>query len=226
MTRCGRTAGRIGPNAVIRLAEALDAVESKAVTLRLFNAAGLGAYVADAARGHGARGRGHGAPPPAPQRAGPDARRQRLVDRGAPHGGLPAGQPHPEARAAPAEAAAARGLPPSSCSRPSAPMPGPSRAPAASAGRSAAASRSSSRIARSAAATTRQRPAAHYYAATFERLFRELISCRCARPGERLHRHGCNQPAASRVDISEQSRSRSPCQPENLVMPPPPCRCG
>lgn len=37
-------AGRIGPNAVIRLAEALDAVESKAVTLRLFNAAGFGAH--------------------------------------------------------------------------------------------------------------------------------------------------------------------------------------
>jgi divinyl protochlorophyllide a 8-vinyl-reductase len=36
--------GRIGPNAVIRLAEALDAVESKAVTLRLFNAAGFGAH--------------------------------------------------------------------------------------------------------------------------------------------------------------------------------------
>jgi divinyl protochlorophyllide a 8-vinyl-reductase len=37
-------ASRIGPNAVIRLAEALDAVESKAVTLRLFNAAGYGAH--------------------------------------------------------------------------------------------------------------------------------------------------------------------------------------
>ena len=37
-------AGRIGPNAVIRLAEALDAVESKAVTLKLFNAAGYGAH--------------------------------------------------------------------------------------------------------------------------------------------------------------------------------------
>jgi divinyl protochlorophyllide a 8-vinyl-reductase len=37
-------ASRIGPNAVIRLAEALDAVESKAVTLRLFNAAGFGAH--------------------------------------------------------------------------------------------------------------------------------------------------------------------------------------
>ncbi len=37
-------AGRIGPNAVIRLAAALDAVESKAVTLRLFNAAGFGAH--------------------------------------------------------------------------------------------------------------------------------------------------------------------------------------
>jgi divinyl protochlorophyllide a 8-vinyl-reductase len=36
--------GRIGPNAVIRLAEALDAVESKAVTLTLFNAAGFGAH--------------------------------------------------------------------------------------------------------------------------------------------------------------------------------------
>ncbi len=38
-------AGRIGPNAVIRLAEALDAVESKQVTLSLFEGAGLGAYV-------------------------------------------------------------------------------------------------------------------------------------------------------------------------------------
>lgn len=38
-------AGRIGPNAVIRLAEALDAVESKAVTVRLFQGAGLGEYV-------------------------------------------------------------------------------------------------------------------------------------------------------------------------------------
>lgn len=37
-------AGRIGPNAVIRLAEALDAVESKAVTVRVFNAAGHGVY--------------------------------------------------------------------------------------------------------------------------------------------------------------------------------------
>lgn len=37
-------AARIGPNAVIRVAEALDAVESKAVTLSLFNAAGLGPY--------------------------------------------------------------------------------------------------------------------------------------------------------------------------------------
>ena len=37
-------AGRIGPNAVIRLAEALDAVESKAVTLKLFNSAGFGAH--------------------------------------------------------------------------------------------------------------------------------------------------------------------------------------
>ena len=37
-------ASRIGPNAVIRLAEALDAVESKSVTLRLFNAAGYGAH--------------------------------------------------------------------------------------------------------------------------------------------------------------------------------------
>jgi divinyl protochlorophyllide a 8-vinyl-reductase len=37
-------AGRIGPNAVIRLAEALDAIESKAVTLKLFNAAGYGAH--------------------------------------------------------------------------------------------------------------------------------------------------------------------------------------
>ena len=37
--------GRIGPNAVIRLAEALDAVESKAVTKKLFIAANLGNYV-------------------------------------------------------------------------------------------------------------------------------------------------------------------------------------
>ena len=36
--------GRIGPNAVIRLAEALDALESRAVTVRLFNAAGFGAH--------------------------------------------------------------------------------------------------------------------------------------------------------------------------------------
>ena len=38
-------AGRIGPNAVIRLAEALDALESKAVTRRLFIAADLESYV-------------------------------------------------------------------------------------------------------------------------------------------------------------------------------------
>ena len=38
-------AGRIGPNAVIRLAEALDALESRAVTTKLFTAAGLEAYV-------------------------------------------------------------------------------------------------------------------------------------------------------------------------------------
>jgi divinyl protochlorophyllide a 8-vinyl-reductase len=37
--------GRIGPNAVIRLAEALDAIESRAVTRKLFIAAHLGAYV-------------------------------------------------------------------------------------------------------------------------------------------------------------------------------------
>ena len=37
-------AGRIGPNAVIRLAEALDAVEGKAVTMRVFTAAGHGVY--------------------------------------------------------------------------------------------------------------------------------------------------------------------------------------
>jgi len=37
--------GRIGPNAVIRLAEALDALESKAVTKRLFIAADLEDYV-------------------------------------------------------------------------------------------------------------------------------------------------------------------------------------
>lgn len=40
------TAGRIGPNAVIRIAEALDAVENKAATLRLFTGAGLGNYLA------------------------------------------------------------------------------------------------------------------------------------------------------------------------------------
>ncbi|WP_421694040.1 bacteriochlorophyll 4-vinyl reductase [Aestuariivirga sp.] len=38
-------AGHIGPNAVIRLAEALDALESRAVTVRLFNAAELGRYL-------------------------------------------------------------------------------------------------------------------------------------------------------------------------------------
>ena len=38
-------AGRIGPNAVIRLVEALDAVESRAVTVKVFTAAGLEAYV-------------------------------------------------------------------------------------------------------------------------------------------------------------------------------------
>jgi divinyl protochlorophyllide a 8-vinyl-reductase len=37
--------GRIGPNAVIRLAEALDALESKAVTKKLFIAANLENYV-------------------------------------------------------------------------------------------------------------------------------------------------------------------------------------
>ncbi len=37
-------AGRIGPNAVIRLAEALDALESKAMTKRFFIAADLGRY--------------------------------------------------------------------------------------------------------------------------------------------------------------------------------------
>lgn len=37
--------GRIGPNAVIRLAEALDALESRAVTKKLFAAAELEAYV-------------------------------------------------------------------------------------------------------------------------------------------------------------------------------------
>jgi divinyl protochlorophyllide a 8-vinyl-reductase len=39
-----RHAGRIGPNAVIRLAEALDAVEGKQVTVRVFNAAGYGLH--------------------------------------------------------------------------------------------------------------------------------------------------------------------------------------
>ena len=38
-------AGRIGPNAVIRLVEALDAIESRAVTVKVFTAAGLEAYV-------------------------------------------------------------------------------------------------------------------------------------------------------------------------------------
>ena len=38
-------AARIGPNAVIRLAEALDAIESKAVTRKIFIAANLEAYV-------------------------------------------------------------------------------------------------------------------------------------------------------------------------------------
>ena len=37
--------GRIGPNAVIRLAEAVDALESRAVTQRLFIAADLEGYV-------------------------------------------------------------------------------------------------------------------------------------------------------------------------------------
>jgi divinyl protochlorophyllide a 8-vinyl-reductase len=37
--------GRIGPNAVIRLVEALDAVESRAVTTRLFRSADLEPYV-------------------------------------------------------------------------------------------------------------------------------------------------------------------------------------
>jgi len=37
--------GRIGPNAVIRLAEAIDALESKAVTKKLFIAANLENYV-------------------------------------------------------------------------------------------------------------------------------------------------------------------------------------
>ncbi len=40
-------AGRIGPNAVIRLAEALDAIESRAVTMKVFTAAGLEAYVGE-----------------------------------------------------------------------------------------------------------------------------------------------------------------------------------
>lgn len=39
-------AGRIGPNAVIRIAEAVDAVENRAATLRLFAGAGLGGYLA------------------------------------------------------------------------------------------------------------------------------------------------------------------------------------
>lgn len=38
-------AGKIGPNAVIRLVEALDALESKAVTVRVFDGVGLGTYV-------------------------------------------------------------------------------------------------------------------------------------------------------------------------------------
>ncbi len=37
-------AGRIGPNAVVRLAEALDALEGRQVTVRLFNAAGFGLH--------------------------------------------------------------------------------------------------------------------------------------------------------------------------------------
>ena len=44
MTDAAHT-GRIGPNAVIRLAEALDALESKAVTKKLFIAANLETYV-------------------------------------------------------------------------------------------------------------------------------------------------------------------------------------
>ena len=44
MTSAAHT-GRIGPNAVIRLAEALDALESKAVTKKLFIAANLETYV-------------------------------------------------------------------------------------------------------------------------------------------------------------------------------------
>lgn len=44
MTDAAHT-GRIGPNAVIRLAEALDALESKAVTKKLFIAADLESYV-------------------------------------------------------------------------------------------------------------------------------------------------------------------------------------
>lgn len=37
--------GRIGPNAVIRLVEAIDAVEGRSVTMRLFGLAGLENYV-------------------------------------------------------------------------------------------------------------------------------------------------------------------------------------
>ncbi len=44
MTGAAHT-GRIGPNAVIRLAEAVDALESKAVTKKLFIAANLESYV-------------------------------------------------------------------------------------------------------------------------------------------------------------------------------------
>lgn len=39
--------GRIGPNAVIRLVEALDAIEGRAVTMRLFGLAGLEHYVSE-----------------------------------------------------------------------------------------------------------------------------------------------------------------------------------
>jgi divinyl protochlorophyllide a 8-vinyl-reductase len=38
-------AGRIGPNSVIRLAEALDSFESRAVTSRIFGACGVGQYL-------------------------------------------------------------------------------------------------------------------------------------------------------------------------------------
>ena len=87
--------GRIGPNAVIRLAEALDAVESKAVTLRLFNAAGFGAHAVAPPDAMVPEGEVTALHRQLRSELGPEPRRQRLLDRGAPHRGLPSGQPHP-----------------------------------------------------------------------------------------------------------------------------------